>query len=308
MPISQVQDPSDNPETLADWQKISNIFQTTWLAITGSLKIVSGNIQKGSAVNIGGKWYVATANTAITGTASEYVRLTASAGSVIAEYVENLTDVFWSQSWNGFYDALGRVYVFDEVKAFADGAISLAQTIVNWRPRNAEVAKILSQMVATGWASMMLKMPTPGDKTYQIVGTGGNSNYRVSKQGSGFTTYFDWLEIGTVSVQTLRGVTATMTSLRIQADSVADFDLAIWEGESEPYSPVYAVYDADDLDAVFTLGGTATGTARVLRVFAKIHSTLVEGTTTWQLSGAVNITDPNVVDDYCIKEMGRVLN
>src|SRR5574344_1590241 len=123
MPIAQVNGPSDAPEQLTDWQKISNIFQATWLRLTGALIVNGSTIMKGSAVNIGGAWYVASTDTAITGTASEYVKLTVSGSSVAAAFVANLAGVNWSKDWNGWYDALGSYYIFDEVKAFGAGLI-----------------------------------------------------------------------------------------------------------------------------------------------------------------------------------------
>ena len=46
MAIEQVLGPGDNPETVADWQKITNIFQATWLRLTGALIVNGSNIMK----------------------------------------------------------------------------------------------------------------------------------------------------------------------------------------------------------------------------------------------------------------------
>lgn len=134
MPITQVNGPSDAPEQLTDWQKITNIFQATWLRLTGALIVNGSTIMKGSAVNIGGAWYVAGTDTAITGSASEYVKLTVSGSSVAASFVANLTGVNWNKEWNGWYNASGEYYIFDEVKAFGAGLITTMHSMAGWRP------------------------------------------------------------------------------------------------------------------------------------------------------------------------------
>jgi hypothetical protein len=167
MAISQVLGPGDNPETVADWQKITNIFQTTWLRLTGALIVNGSSIMKGSAVNIGGAWYVATSDTAITGSASEYVKLTVSGSSVTAAFVANLTGVNWNKEWNGWYNASGEYYIFDEVKAFGAGAISTMHSMAGWRP-SATWSRALSRVLSETNLDRLFRL----DNEVMLTGSG----------------------------------------------------------------------------------------------------------------------------------------
>ncbi len=87
-------------------------------------RIIGTNVVEGARFNIGGVEYVADADTAITGTASDYVKITPSGDTASAAYVADLTGVTWNPSYKGYYDTSGNLYVFDEVKAMAVGAIT----------------------------------------------------------------------------------------------------------------------------------------------------------------------------------------
>jgi hypothetical protein len=132
--FEEVRSPGDTPATLTDWQAITNIFQATWLRLTGALIVSGSYIQRGSAVNIGGKWYVASVDIAITGSASAYVKLSVTGTTIAASFVANLTGVSWNKQWNGWYDVTGNYYVFDEVRALAFGQIATLHSISHWRP------------------------------------------------------------------------------------------------------------------------------------------------------------------------------
>lgn len=86
--------------------------------------IVGGVIPQGVAIQIGGVVYRADTDESITGTASKYVKITASGATASAAYVSNLTGVTWNKQYNGYYGGSSELYLFDENRALYDGAIS----------------------------------------------------------------------------------------------------------------------------------------------------------------------------------------
>lgn len=134
MAFVKILGPGDAPVTLTDWQKISEIMQATWLRLNAPPVITGAYVKRGSAVCVGGQWYVATTDTAITGTASDYVRLTVSGDTLTAAYASSLSSVSWNHEWSGWYDTTGRYYLFDEIKAFSVGAITKIYSSERWSP------------------------------------------------------------------------------------------------------------------------------------------------------------------------------
>lgn len=86
------------------------------------------NVLQGAVFQIGGVVYHADSDTAITGTASDYVRITPSGATASAAYVASLTGVTWSSQYAGYYDGSSNLFIFDEVKAIISGAIASANT------------------------------------------------------------------------------------------------------------------------------------------------------------------------------------
>jgi len=126
MPISKITAPSETPTAVADYQAQNNLLSALLLAVQGAERIVGSNVVKGAVFQVGGATYLATADTAITGSASDYVKLTVSEDglSLAPSYVADLTGVTWSSTYNGYYDVGGNLYIFDESKAYLAGAIS----------------------------------------------------------------------------------------------------------------------------------------------------------------------------------------
>ena len=300
MPITQVNGPSDAPEQLTDWQKITNIFQATWLRLTGALIVNGSTIMKGSAVNIGGAWYVAGADTAITGSASEYVKLTVSGSSVTAAFVANLTGVNWNKEWNGWYDALGNYYIFDEVKAFGDGAISTMHSISGWRPRNTESAKILSQNTATGWASLLATSLSRTDKTYEL--TSVNNIYNWSKSFVSTSRVIGEDTIGSFTIFS-NGPTINTTSIRfVGSTTLLGITFRIKDGGTT----IASLSGSSSYDQAVSIGGSVAVGTRVLTITAQRSSNDVN-TTSVLISGGLTITDPTLIDHFVIDTNGAVI-
>jgi hypothetical protein len=86
--------------------------------------IQSGKILKGSLFCIGGSMYLADSDTAISGTASNYVAITASGDTATVAYVSSLSSVTWNGIYHGYFDTAGVLYLFDESDAINDGYIT----------------------------------------------------------------------------------------------------------------------------------------------------------------------------------------
>jgi hypothetical protein len=114
------------PVSTQDYVRQNNLLETGFLRVNDPWPIAGGNIVKGAVFQIGGTVYLATSNTAIGGAASDYVKLTPSGdgSTCAADYVANLAGVSWDDTYNGYYDVGGNLYVFNEALAVAAGEIA----------------------------------------------------------------------------------------------------------------------------------------------------------------------------------------
>ena len=119
---------------------------------------MGSNVVKGAVFQVGGATYLATADTAITGSASDYVKLTISVDglSLAPSYVADLTGVTWSSTYNGYYDVGGNLYIFDELKAYAAGTIVAKKlAAVGWKNVGAGWEDALIAALGTGWVAAL---------------------------------------------------------------------------------------------------------------------------------------------------------
>jgi hypothetical protein len=182
--------PGDAPQTTEDWDKINNVLLATGMGLLNSTRIVGTNISRGSVVFFAGAWFVTDVDTAITGSASNYVRLTNTAGTITVEYVSSISTVSFNRTWNGWYDPQGRLHIFDEVKAYAVNAISELATMRDWRPgKNLSIflstlmadstMHVLASQLSANWESAILS-PITTNQLYRMFGLG----YMTTLSGS----------------------------------------------------------------------------------------------------------------------------
>ena len=105
-------------------QPVLNQLQTLVNSSDNSQRWFDGYVRKGARFNIGGSLFLADENTAITGTESDYVKLTVSGTVATPSYSPGLTGVSWNSEYNGYYDSSDNLYIFDELKAYNAGTIS----------------------------------------------------------------------------------------------------------------------------------------------------------------------------------------
>lgn len=152
--------PGDAPTTSEDWDKINNVLVGIGMGMLNSSRVVGSNVKRGSIVYYAGAWYVTDADTAITGTASDYVMLTNTAGVITASFVSSISTVSFNRTWNGWYDSSMRLHIFDEVKAFGAGAITELASMTSWRPNN-ELCKFLSTPMTEYWRATLVHALNP---------------------------------------------------------------------------------------------------------------------------------------------------
>lgn len=85
------------------------------LTLASNVKRASGGyILKGALFNIGGTMYMADSDTAISGTPSDYVAITASGDIATAAYATDISDVRWDGAYQGCFDTDGVLYIAED--------------------------------------------------------------------------------------------------------------------------------------------------------------------------------------------------
>jgi hypothetical protein len=113
MAINRITAPSASPASIADYSAIVAQLAALVLDRERPPRVSGSNVLQGALLNVGGILYYAASDTAITGSASAFVKITPSGATASAEFVANLTGVTWNKSYNGYYDASGNLYLFD---------------------------------------------------------------------------------------------------------------------------------------------------------------------------------------------------
>ena len=127
MAINRVDYPTVPNPVSGDWAKAIELIEKAMQNINNPIQVDGSNIPEGATFQIGGVVYYTDSDTAITGTGSDYVKLTPNAGdsgaTCDATYIANLTGITWNKIRNGYYDISGNLVIFDEVKAILASAL-----------------------------------------------------------------------------------------------------------------------------------------------------------------------------------------
>ncbi len=118
--------PSSTPQSVEDYNRQNTLLQTALLRADIVRQVDGNKIVQGAIFQIAGPVFISDTGTEITGTKSDYVRISVSAAgdTAVAEFVPDLTGVSWNSVYRGYYDDAGNLYLFDESKAKADGKIA----------------------------------------------------------------------------------------------------------------------------------------------------------------------------------------
>ena len=162
--------PVDPPLANDDWTRTQDLITMLFLGNNGPiLRVVGGNIVKGSVFQIGGAIYYANSDTAITGSASDYVKITPSGATASASYVADLSGVSWNDEYNGYVDVSGNLYIFDEAIAISDGELS------DYRKEDGNCVKIFGDQTVGGIKGF-IKPPFKYGQSGFFGGTGAGDN------------------------------------------------------------------------------------------------------------------------------------
>lgn len=125
--------PSSPSSSIADYQKQNDLLLKLLNNINYPEIVIGSNIRNGAIINVKGLLYFANSNTAISGTASKYVKITQSGDTLTcsASFAANLSGVSWNDVYNGYYDSSNNLYLFNESTAIYDGLLSYGNTELN---------------------------------------------------------------------------------------------------------------------------------------------------------------------------------
>lgn len=301
MALVKIDSPSDAPLAIADWYKVNGVLQGIGNALGNAVKIIDSNFQRGAVIFFAGAWYIADSDTAITGTASDYVKVTNTDGVLSLSFVANITGVTWNKSYQGWYDASTNLYIFDEIKAFGDGVIGVISSIENWRPHNEETAKILGQENATGWAEFMLSTPITTGKTFALnaTGSGTSKTYSSSRTLNRATTYEPTEYNYTFTIKSERGIIFNATSLIFRYSGLSaaitikdESNNTLWSGSGNSF------------DTAFNYVKTIDGGAKTINISVVVSHT---GKSSLSLTGFGLFSD-TILDTVCMLSAGNVIS
>ena len=176
MAINEVLFPTVPNPVSGDWSKAVELIEHAYKNINNPLQVDGSNVPEGAVFQVGAHVYHADSATAITDTASDYVKLEVSGTTLVPSFVVDLTGVTWNSLYGGYYDTSGNLYVFDEVKAI------LAGDLVGGSSKFAEL-----------WNNNFdQRLKTTDDVTFNsVIATGG-----VDAGGSGIVLKTKVIEIG----------------------------------------------------------------------------------------------------------------
>ena len=180
-----------NLTTQADFSQHSELIETRFLdQVTPPLQVVAGVIPQGVVLQIGGAVYRSDSDTTITGTPSDYVRVTPDGATATAAYVSTLAGVSWAKQYAGYYDGSDNLYLFDEGKALAAGDIASVFGRYLAQQENGDVR--VGRDLSVGNDLTVTDGATVNDLTVTDDATvGGTLNAANVDTGNGATEIFD---------------------------------------------------------------------------------------------------------------------
>jgi len=108
MPINRYDNPNSTPTIPGDWPALIDLTGASYLQ--GVIPWTGSTMTEGFVFRLGGSVYRVDGSVSITGTASDYVKITPSGSTATASFVANLSGVTWNAVENGYYDGDGNRY------------------------------------------------------------------------------------------------------------------------------------------------------------------------------------------------------
>lgn len=154
MSIIRIPFPNAAPVNITDWEKNVDVTEFNSYGINSAVdyNFDSDTVKQGVRIMVAGTVYLVSSDEAITGTPSDYVKITPAGATAAAAYVVDLTGVSWNSVYNFYTDISGNAYLFNEAKAIYNGVLLEAHTIVG-------------KIAEDGYFSGLLKADTINEKT-----------------------------------------------------------------------------------------------------------------------------------------------
>lgn len=174
MSIILIEQTESVPINDLSWTKVLNTDKFYNLGVSNPVDYdFSGDtLKKGVLINIGGSNYSVTADEAITGTVSPYVKITPSGSTASASFVTDLTGVSWNDTYNFYEDVSGNAYIFNE----ALSGISNPRTVIGKFAEDAHFKKV----TVTGTSGALLSVGADSNVVAEIgrgkIGYNGTNN------------------------------------------------------------------------------------------------------------------------------------
>lgn len=115
MAINRIPYPSSTPTAIADYEAQNALLVAALGEGNNVVPFIGTAMSIGFVFNVGGVVYRVDTATAISGTASPYVKITPSGATASASFSANLTGVTYNNVWNGYYDGSGNRYFFKHI-------------------------------------------------------------------------------------------------------------------------------------------------------------------------------------------------
>lgn len=161
----------------------------------------SDTVKKGVLITIGGSNYETTADTDITGTASDYVKIDMS--TLLPSYVTDLTGVTWNDTYNYYADATGNAYIFNEPKAVYSGTVTSPKTLLGKFAENAYVKVLNVAGIATLEGAVIVGGTSTGAETprnavtFNLSGFGVPGAWNTNSNGDKFNIWSNGINTDT---------------------------------------------------------------------------------------------------------------
>ena len=118
MALDRVDFPTTPNPVSGDWAKLTELVEKSYQNVESKQMFLGIIIEQGTTIQVGGIIYYGTSDTIITGTSSNYVKLTPNVGdsgaTCDAAFVFNLSGVTWNSIYGGYYDGSGNRHIFIE--------------------------------------------------------------------------------------------------------------------------------------------------------------------------------------------------
>ncbi len=122
----------ERTESLQDYHRQNNLLQSAYLKRQSTYPVDGATLVQGFVFQIRGEVFIVAQPETIRGETSPYIQITPPSSIALeatAQFVDSLDGVDWDDSFAGYYDQGGKLYIFDEAAALSAGEITQTHKI-----------------------------------------------------------------------------------------------------------------------------------------------------------------------------------